>query len=43
MLPRVLSTPADNPFVVGLPAPTDAREFVTLEQGTPGRLWPRLE
>jgi L-talarate/galactarate dehydratase len=31
---RVLSTPADNPLVVGLPAPTDTREFVTLELGT---------
>jgi L-alanine-DL-glutamate epimerase-like enolase superfamily enzyme len=31
---RVLRTPADNPFVVGLPAPTDTREFVTLELGT---------
>ena len=28
---RVLRTPADNPLVVGLPAPTDTREFVTLE------------
>ena len=26
---RILSTPADNPLVVGLPAPTDTREFVT--------------
>jgi hypothetical protein len=26
---RVLRTPADNPLVVGLPAPTDTREFVT--------------
>jgi L-alanine-DL-glutamate epimerase-like enolase superfamily enzyme len=31
---RVLSTPADNPLVVGLPAPTDTREFVTLELST---------
>src|SRR5262245_21715143 len=31
---RVLRTPADNPLVVGLPAPTDTREFVTLEQWT---------
>jgi L-alanine-DL-glutamate epimerase-like enolase superfamily enzyme len=31
---RVLSTPADNPLVVGLPAPTDTREFVALELGT---------
>jgi L-alanine-DL-glutamate epimerase-like enolase superfamily enzyme len=31
---RVLSTPADNPLVVGLPAPTDTREFVTIELGT---------
>jgi L-alanine-DL-glutamate epimerase-like enolase superfamily enzyme len=31
---RVLSTPADNPLVVGLAAPTDTREFVTLELGT---------
>ena len=31
---RVLSTPADNQLVVGLPAPTDTREFVTLELGT---------
>ena len=31
---RVLSTPADNPLVVGLPTPTDTREFVTLELGT---------
>ena len=31
---RVLSTPADNPLVVGLPAPTDTREFVLLELGT---------
>src|SRR6266540_161270 len=31
---RVLNTPADNPLVVGLPAPTDTREFVTLELGT---------
>ena len=31
---RILRTPADNPLVVGLPAPTDTREFVTLELGT---------
>jgi len=31
---RVLRTPADNPLVVGLPAPTDTREFVTLELQT---------
>jgi L-alanine-DL-glutamate epimerase-like enolase superfamily enzyme len=31
---RVLRTPADNPLIVGLPAPTDTREFVTLELGT---------
>ena len=31
---RVLRTPADNPLVVGLPEPTDTREFVTLELGT---------
>jgi hypothetical protein len=31
---RVLSTPADNPLVVGLPTPTETREFVTLELGT---------
>jgi L-alanine-DL-glutamate epimerase-like enolase superfamily enzyme len=31
---RILSTPADNPLVVGLPAPTETREFVTLELGT---------
>src|SRR2546428_14077966 len=31
---RVLRTPADNPLVVGLPAPTDTREFVTLQLGT---------
>jgi L-alanine-DL-glutamate epimerase-like enolase superfamily enzyme len=31
---RALRTPADNPLVVGLPAPTDSREFVTLELGT---------
>ena len=31
---RVLRTPADNPLVVGLPAPTDTREFVTLELHT---------
>jgi len=31
---RVLRTPADNPLIVGLPAPTDTREFVTVELGT---------
>ena len=31
---RILSTPADNPLVVGLPKPTDTREFVTVELGT---------
>ena len=31
---RALRTPADNPLVVGLPAATDTREFVTLELGT---------
>ncbi len=31
---RALRTPADHPHVVGLPAPTDTREFVTLELGT---------
>ena len=31
---RVLRTPADNPLVVGLPEPTETREFVTLELGT---------
>ena len=31
---RALRTPGDNPLVVGLPAPTDTREFVTLELGT---------
>ncbi len=31
---RVLRTPADNPLVVGLPEPTDTRDFVTLELGT---------
>jgi hypothetical protein len=30
---RVLRTPADHPLVVGLPAPTGTREFVTLELG----------
>src|SRR5216110_1844828 len=30
----ILRTPADNPLVVGLPAPSDTREFVTLELGT---------
>ncbi len=28
---HVLRTPADNPLIVGLPAPTGTREFVTLE------------
>ena len=31
---HVLRTPAGNPLVVGLPAPTDTREFVTVELGT---------
>jgi L-alanine-DL-glutamate epimerase-like enolase superfamily enzyme len=31
---RVLSTPADNPLVIGLPAPADTREFVLLGLGT---------
>ena len=31
---HVLRTPADNPLVIGLPAPTETREFVTLELGT---------
>jgi len=31
---RVLRTPADSPLVVGLPAATDTRDFVTLELGT---------
>jgi len=31
---RHLRTPADNPLVVGLPAPTDTREFALLELGT---------
>jgi L-alanine-DL-glutamate epimerase-like enolase superfamily enzyme len=31
---RILSTPADNPLVIGLPKPTETREFVTLELGT---------
>jgi len=31
---RHLRSPADNPLVVGLPAPTDTREFATLELGT---------
>ena len=31
---RLLRTPADNPLVVGLPAPTDTREFALLELGT---------
>jgi L-talarate/galactarate dehydratase len=28
---RILSTPADNPLVVGLPAPTGTREFVAVQ------------
>jgi L-talarate/galactarate dehydratase len=31
---RIVSTPADNPLVVGLPSRNDTREFVTLELGT---------
>jgi len=31
---RALRTPADNPLVVGLPASTDTRDFVTLELGS---------
>jgi len=31
---RILSTPADNPLIVGLPPRGDTREFVTLELGT---------
>src|SRR2546423_7416976 len=31
---KIIRTPADNPLIVGLPAPTDTREFVTLELGT---------
>src|SRR5438477_5271485 len=31
---HLLRTPADNPLVVGSPAPTDTRESVTLELGT---------
>ena len=31
---RHLRTPGDNPLVVGLPAPTDTREFALLELGT---------
>src|SRR5256712_8023868 len=31
---RLVGPPADNPLVVGLPAPTDTREFVMLELGT---------
>src|SRR5467141_1963056 len=34
VITRVLRTPADNPLVVGLPAPTDTHAFVTLELGT---------
>jgi len=30
---RVLRMPTDNPLVVGLPAPIDTREFVTIELG----------
>src|SRR2546428_3725865 len=32
--PRAPPPPADSPLVVGLPASTDTREFVTLELGT---------
>jgi L-alanine-DL-glutamate epimerase-like enolase superfamily enzyme len=31
---HIVSTPADNPLVVGLPTRSDTREFVTLELGT---------
>src|SRR5437762_6228964 len=31
---KIIRTPADNPLVVGLPATTETREFVTLELGT---------
>jgi L-alanine-DL-glutamate epimerase-like enolase superfamily enzyme len=31
---HIVSTPADNPLVVGLPSRGDTREFVTLELGT---------
>jgi L-alanine-DL-glutamate epimerase-like enolase superfamily enzyme len=31
---HIVSTPADNPLVVGLPDRGDTREFVTLELGT---------
>ena len=31
---HIVSTPADNPLVVGLPSRNDMREFVTLELGT---------
>ncbi len=31
---RIISTPADNPLVVGLPVGNATREFVTLELGT---------
>ena len=34
VLTGITVTAADNPLVVGLPAPTDTREFVTLELGT---------
>ena len=36
---RVLRTPADNPLVVGLPAPTDTREFVTLSSARIRARW----
>src|SRR5918995_2331601 len=31
---RILSTPADNPLVVGLPAPSATREFVAVQVET---------
>ena len=31
---RIISTPADNPLVVGIPVGNATREFVTLELGT---------
>jgi L-alanine-DL-glutamate epimerase-like enolase superfamily enzyme len=31
---RIISTPADNPLVVGIPVGNATREFVTLEMGT---------
>jgi L-alanine-DL-glutamate epimerase-like enolase superfamily enzyme len=31
---KIIRTPADNPLVVGLPATSETREFVTLELGT---------